>query len=138
MPEASQETPVSLRGHHLICLQFFRGEGYSPEFVANMLDVIDLLNQGAPVLIISGPDNVCVQCEHRQGDTCAFQDGSQSEIDKLDDLALEHLDLEVGDIVDFREIRARLPDVLEGWRDGACEPCGWADVCLPLMDLFKR
>lgn len=30
----------SLRGHHLICLHFFKGEGYDAAFVENLARVI--------------------------------------------------------------------------------------------------
>ena len=32
---------TQLRGHHLICLQFYRGEGYSGGFVSNLQRVRD-------------------------------------------------------------------------------------------------
>lgn len=31
---------IRLRGHHLICLHFYRGEGYSREFVENLEDIV--------------------------------------------------------------------------------------------------
>ena len=33
--------PVRLRGHHFVCLQFFRGEGYSEEFVTQLAVLLD-------------------------------------------------------------------------------------------------
>ena len=37
-------TMLRLRAHHLICLQFFKGEGYSLEFIENLEILRHLLN----------------------------------------------------------------------------------------------
>jgi len=52
---------VRLRGHHLICLQFFRGEGYSPEFVENLAHVITNATESG-ALVVAGADRVCAAC----------------------------------------------------------------------------
>ncbi|NGZ11675.1 MAG: DUF1284 domain-containing protein [Nitrospira sp. LK70] len=57
-------TPLRLRSHTLLCLQGFRGEGYSPGFVANMTGIHQTLwNQPeATVQVVASPDAVCAAC----------------------------------------------------------------------------
>lgn len=50
---------IELRAHHLLCILTFAGKGYSPEFVARFHSVVRALDQGAPIRIIAGPDDLC-------------------------------------------------------------------------------
>jgi uncharacterized protein len=50
---------IRLRGHHLLCLQTYKGLGYSPRFIAGMDAVAARLNAGEPVKIVDGPDDIC-------------------------------------------------------------------------------
>jgi hypothetical protein len=50
---------VRLRGHHLLCLLTYKGEGYSPAFVANLDRIAARLAAGEAVQIVDGPDDVC-------------------------------------------------------------------------------
>jgi len=51
---------AKLRGHHLICLNFFKGEGYSEDFISNIHSVIGEDN----IEIVQGPDDVCAWCPY--------------------------------------------------------------------------
>jgi len=48
---------AKLRGHHLICLNFFRGEGYSEDFIKNIYSVM----KKEKVEIVKGADDVCAR-----------------------------------------------------------------------------
>jgi len=127
------QPPVRLRGHHLICLQFFRGEGYSPEFVDNLACVVANATT-QPALIVGTADDVCVACPELGPDKrCASQSaGGEDEIVRVDRLALDVLDTAIGERISLAEARERLESDAIGvgtWRASACDGCAWESVC---------
>jgi hypothetical protein len=50
---------VRLRGHHLLCLLTFVGEGYTPSFTRNYRRIAERLSGGEPIEIVEGPDDIC-------------------------------------------------------------------------------
>jgi uncharacterized protein len=50
---------VRLRGHHLLCLLTYRGEGYSPAFVANLDRLAARLADGEAAELVDEPDDIC-------------------------------------------------------------------------------
>ena len=91
---------VRLRGHHFVCLQFFRGEGYSAAFVANLEGVLER----------------AATAEAQRLDALA--------IEVLDLTPRERLSL-----WDARERLKRDAFAVGRWRAEACAGCGWEDVC---------
>ena len=63
---------LHLRPHHLLCIQNYRGHGYSEGFNQKMLAVIEVLQQagGAQVRIIEGADDLCSSCPNCSGGEC--------------------------------------------------------------------
>ncbi len=130
--------PVRLRGHHLVCLQHFRGEGYSPAFVSE-LNVIIERSQHDCALVVDGADDVCRACPHLAADgACQSPDsGGETEIARIDTLALAVLQVDVGDCLDLAQAGRRLrmnPAAARTWRDEACRECSWEAVCAPSWD----
>ncbi len=128
MSEPSQKAPVRLRGHHLLCLRTYRGEGYPPAFGANILDLLDRLGS-EPVLVVDGPDDVCAACPELVDGDCAHDTGPDSAIAGLDRLAFELLGTAPGEELDHAEVQAQLPDVWARWAEAACHGCDYADAC---------
>jgi len=131
----SGQPPVRLRGHHLICLQFFRGEGYCTDFVENLEHVLQRA-QAERVLVVDGIDHVCAACPELGSDNrCASEDaGGESEIVRLDELAMSILDVTSGQRLSLPEARSRLEADAIGagsWRANACHGCAWEHVCEP-------
>lgn len=125
--------PVRLRGHHFICLQFFRGEGYSDEFVENLTHVIQRAAR-EPALVVDGIDNVCAACPELGSDgRCASESaGGETEIRRIDELALGVLGVSVGEQLSLAEARERLEADAVGvgsWRANACDDCAWERIC---------
>jgi hypothetical protein len=125
--------PVRLRGHHLICLQFFRGEGYDAAFVENLTRLV-ARSTDAPALIVSGADDVCAACpELGAMDRCASESaGGEDQIAHIDSLALEVLDAATGEQLSLAQARGRLESDARGvgvWRARACDGCAWENVC---------
>ncbi len=119
-----------LRGHHLICLQFYRGEGYDEVFVENLERVIeDAKKRG--VLVVEGVDDVCAKCPYMVNGKCEYSFNSEEEIKYLDVLALSLLNLSPGCTVSWKELKEKVfsPEVLEKWKEEACKSCDWRDVC---------
>ncbi len=115
---------VRIRGHHLICLHFFHGAGYSAEFVMNLVRVMEHLRD-APLEIVDGFDDVCASCPSLRDGVCHLEPEGETGIRRLDALALELLEVAPGMVLRFAEIRDLLPFVLDRWRALACEECGW-------------
>lgn len=131
-----------LRGHHLICLQFFRGEGYSATYVENLTRVIERTAE-SPALIVAGPDAVCAACPELGADgLCASTDaGGEEEIRRIDTLALGVLGIEPRATMTLAEARRRLAADAIGvgrWRAEACEGCTWETVCEAGWDRLLR
>ena len=130
---AAQDIP-RLRGHHLICLFFFQGEGYDEPFVSNLLDVMRSLDEAGQCLVAEGADDVCGSCPWLAPDgRCQEPNGGEDEIRRIDTLALALLGATPGEYLSRRALREVVmsPAVAKPWLRDACQDCEWEGVCRP-------
>lgn len=118
----------SLRGHHLICLHFFKGEGYDTAFVENLKRVIDSAKRKG-IRVQRGADDVCHACPHLAGGECNYRKDNDEEIEGLDALALRLLNLGAGEKADWEALEKRLPRIFPEWKSKACFKCDWLSIC---------
>jgi len=52
-------SPLTLRGHHLLCSLNYSGNGYTPEFIANFNNLCTRLTAGESVTLTWHPDTIC-------------------------------------------------------------------------------
>ncbi|HEY9207343.1 MAG TPA: DUF1284 domain-containing protein [Candidatus Methanoperedens sp.] len=114
-----------LRGHHLICLNFFRGEGYSEDFIKNIYSVIEK----EQVEIVNGPDDVCARCPYLIDNKCSSKEYTDEKILLQDKEALKLLGFSPGMMVDRKSVSARIPQIIEKWKKQFCLDCGYREVC---------
>ena len=121
--------PIRLRGHTLLCLQGFRGEGYSPEFVENMAVIYRTLTDqpGTWVEVLDSPDAVCGACPHRRPFGCVLNgDRSEEEMGNQDRVVLRRLGLEVGSRIRWQDILERIRNSVSGDDlPSICGSCRW-------------
>lgn len=120
---------LALRGHHLICLHFFRGQGYSPEFIINLSLILKKTEDGKRIEAVSGPDDVCNICPHLKGGKCLFTQEAEREIRQMDSKAFGLLELMGGDIVQWPDIRKKIPFLFRSWSEEFCKACNWKQAC---------
>ena len=58
---------MKLRGHHLVCLHFFTGEGYTKEFIDNLNRILKKAEAGEEIEVINSADDVCIKCPYFKG-----------------------------------------------------------------------
>lgn len=126
--QSAQKT-IKLRGHHLICLHFFKGEGYNPEFVENLKKVLQGVTTGAEIEVYSGADDVCKMCPYLKGEFCSYNKDADVEIKKMDIMAIELLRVKNHDRVRWVDIKKKIPDVFSQWSRKYCRECDWRKVC---------
>lgn len=114
-----------LRGHHLICLQFFKGQGYDRRFVDNLQNVLTTIDV---VEVVDGIDDICIACPYNAG-FCNYSENSEKEVRELDMFALKLLGLETGARIKWRDLKAEVPKILEKWKKFACKDCEWRGIC---------
>ena len=117
-----------LRGHHLICLHFFNGEGYNPEFIENLRNVLEKTESG-DVEISPGADDICDGCPHLKQFRCRYTEDADEGIREMDKRALELLKESEGSKVRWHEIRTRIPKLFYSWYNSYCNVCGWKRTC---------
>ena len=120
---------VRLRGHTILCLQGFRGEGYSPEFVANLGLIHRRLAEHPEqsVEVLDSPDVVCAACPHRQPVGCTLNGtDSEAEMRAQDRHVLALLGLTAGQRLRWGDILDRIRASVRGDDLPAiCGTCRW-------------
>lgn len=116
---------AKLRGHHLICLNFFRGEGYSEAFIKNIHSVIGK----EKVEVVKGPDDVCAICPYLKDNKCSNNEYTDEEIMFQDKEALKLLGFKPGMIVDWKNIADKIPEIIQEWKVQFCLDCVYRKVC---------
>ncbi|MCS4540887.1 MAG: DUF1284 domain-containing protein [Euryarchaeota archaeon] len=117
---------VKLRGHHLVCLQFFKGEGYSKEFIDNLHGVMKRLKTEVALEVVEGRDDVCLKCPHLKGEICSY---AEKEIRAMDNKAHELLKFYPGELVEWDEVSKKVEKIRELWRKEFCDGCDWENTC---------
>ncbi|WP_331373633.1 DUF1284 domain-containing protein [Sinorhizobium chiapasense] len=123
---------VRLRGHHLLCLLTFVGEGYTPSFTRNYHVVAGRLSAGEPIEIVEGPDDICapmlglaeVHC-HNENIGCRDSRALAAAADLLG------LPLGPGSvlILDDRRLQDLRGAFALGSVRAACDDCEWSALC---------
>lgn len=121
----SHSDRLIVRGHTLLCLQGFRGEGYSPDFVENLSRIHRRL-AGAPetaVEVVAGPDQVCAACPNLGSEGCRLNGpGSEGEMREQDEAVMRRLGIESGAVLSWGEILRRISGKVGG--EDLVEICG--------------
>lgn len=119
---------VRLRGHHLICLHFFDGEGYDQRFRENLRTVIRAAEAG-DIMICGQADDVCGECAYRKGTACAYDDGSDAAVREMDAMALSLLHEGEGAVVSWEMVAEKIPALFPQWYANQCDRCEWVRAC---------
>jgi len=120
---------VKLRGHHLICLHFFKPEALGEAFASKVREALTRLERGEEALIVEGGDDVCVACPYFKDGRCAYAEGAEEEVASMDGEALSLLGLQPGSKVSWSWIKQRLPSITAQWRAKYCAECEWRTSC---------
>jgi len=120
--------PVIIRGHTLLCLQGFRRDGYSPEFINNMATILDGLKvkPSMQIQVTDTPDHFCTVCPNMKvGCTLRGPDFEQHIVTQ-DRQVLALLGLEPAQVVTWKEVLSRIGARMRGeMLGGICGDCQW-------------
>jgi uncharacterized protein len=133
---------VRLRGHHLLCILTYKGEGYSPAFVANLDRIAARLTAGEDVLLVDGPDDVCAPLlapgsvgeERPHCDLDRVRDRDKRALEAVS--ALLSRALAAGERLTLEpETASRMRSAFEtGEIRAACVGCEWSELCTSIAD----
>ncbi|MBI3602925.1 MAG: DUF1284 domain-containing protein [Nitrospirae bacterium] len=127
--QKKRQDAVRLRGHVLLCLQGFRGKGYSQDFVDNLAGIHRDLAEypDRRVEVVERPDDVCGACPNLALSGCTLNGkGSEASIQAQDRQVLDLLRLRAGESVQWGEVLDRIGTSLTGDSlADICGPCRW-------------
>jgi uncharacterized protein len=120
---------ITLRAHHLLCMQGFQGLGYSPAFVDNMALILEKIKQNPAIKckIVTGCDDICFKCPHCKNNRCTKTENSETNIKKFDAEVLKLINLEPGIVLLVKEVFEKTSNITT---PSDCLTCGWQKDCL--------
>lgn len=111
---------IELRAHHLLCMQYFVGEGYSKAFTENMKSVLSRVKSGEEIRLKDGADAVCAACPNMENGVCK----TDEKVRRYDAKVYEKLQAEPIHFSDF-SVMAKQENLL----DTVCPDCSWNALC---------
>nr|WP_153442262.1 DUF1284 domain-containing protein [Sinorhizobium terangae] len=121
-----------MRGHHLLCLLTFVGEGYTPSFTRNYQVVARRLSAGEPIEIVEGPDDICAPMLGLAEAHCRNENIRGRDSRALAAVA-DLLGFPLGPgsvlILDDRRLQDMRGAFALGSVRGACDECEWSALC---------
>lgn len=121
------KTPYQLRPHHGLCLFYFKGKGYSPEFVENMTNVKRKLTENPLIRITGQPDAICLTCPNHAAGKCV----TERKVMEYDRLVLQKCGIADGEIMNYHDFETLVQQkiLLPGKRKEICGNCQWDSLC---------
>ena len=115
----------NLRAHHGMCLAFFQGKGYNGDFVENMGQMKDILEDNPRIRLMDGPDDICAACPNRLTESCA------EKASRYDREVLRRCGLSVGDTLPYLAFSENVIRTIlrPGQRAEICGDCQWSGLC---------
>lgn len=114
---------IKLRPHHIMCLRFFKGVGYSDEFTKNMAHIHStLVNGDKVVILVTGDDDICSKCPGLKSGVC----DSEENVRLLDRRALDALSIQTGREYRYKDLAKYRDKVLDKvLHEKICSTCQW-------------
>jgi hypothetical protein len=136
---------MRIRAHTLLCIQGFRGAGYSPEFVDNLSRIHETLSAQPQIWveIVDTTDAICGACPHGQSAGCTLNGPlSEADMQHQDRHVLSRLGLEAGMRIQWGEIlnRIRTSTITGASLPGICGQCRWLPLgyCREGIDRLRQ
>jgi len=120
---------IKLRGHHLICLHFYTGEGYGPEFIDNLCRIRRRAKAGEWIEVACGPDDICTLCPYLKAGKCIYNGDADMEIMEMDQAAVGLLKVITGERVHWQNLKKNIPEIFGIWSKKYCKGCDWLKAC---------
>jgi len=125
--DSAGSIPV-FRGHHLVCLHFYDGTGFYPEYVEHLAGTIKKAEDGL-VDICPGADCICARCPYLKDGGCASYENAEADIRLMDRKALELLELPSDGSIVWKDIRVKVERIFPEWHKSYCRECSWREAC---------
>lgn len=120
---------IKLRPHHINCIFFYKGLGYSKEFVDNMNYIINELSiEKSEIMLINDLDDLCVKCPNNLGEKCTSND----KVINLDNKTISRYNLKNNEVYLFKHIVEKIyKNYNEDDFKFICSNCEWykSGVC---------
>lgn len=123
---------MKLRAHHLLCLQGFRGLGYSPQFIQRMTEVKEKITTrpDLSIEVTNRVDVICEACPHRAGEECRKEPSAEKSVRGRDHKVLKVLGLAAGENLRNEELSKLLHDKFPKVQlEKLCLNCQWFELC---------
>lgn len=116
-----------IRPHHLLCMRYFQGCGYSDEFIENMRYVISNLKNGSEVLLIRGCDDICRKCPNNRKNTCC--DGEK--VKSYDKSVISSCNLDFDKVYEYGCLYSVVENniIKKDMLRFVCGDCQWFHIC---------
>ncbi len=114
-----------IRYHHLLCMNYFKGYGYSEEFTKNMYKIIDNLKKENKLKLTLKDDDICASCPNLINGVCV----DQIKVLKYDQKVKDLIDIEENIELEYDKINGFVIQNILPIRENICEDCKWKDLC---------
>ena len=110
-----------------MCLCYFRGKGYSDEFVKNMTDMKRELEKNPLVCITAHTDVICAICPNNEDGICTAED----KVAEYDRQVMSRCGLKEGDQLPYLEFEKQVCQkiLLCDKIKEICGSCQWDSLC---------
>ncbi len=116
---------IKLRGHHLLCLQFFEGKGYDEQFVENVKKILQRMNKGERVKLVEGKDDICNSCPNWNNGKCMLDE----KIEEKDKKVLKIFGFTVGEELLWNRVVQKFSSLSKKDFLNICKGCLWKNIC---------
>ena len=118
-----------IRPHHLLCLKWFVGEGYSTDFTKNMHEILFKLNNANQEFILTlEKDNICSKCPNLNSSAICT---SATKVSLMDSKVIKYFSLTPSKTYNYIDIKKKIEDsITNEIINDICGNCEWFSLNL--------